>query len=92
MTLFRSDDEKAEANWRKHGVTFKEAEDVFDDPSAVFELNRIVDEEVRWQVIGMTKLGMLLIVIHTVQENGEETIRIISARRADPQERRKYER
>ncbi len=47
------DEDKAQSNWRKHGVTFEVAPDVFEDERGVLELGR-VDEfgEERWKAIG----------------------------------------
>jgi hypothetical protein len=86
------DDRKAEGNFRKHGIRFEEAALVFDDPFAVSEKDRIENGEQRWQTIGMVG-GCLLLVAHTVrfEEEGIEVVRIISARRMDRKERRRYE-
>jgi uncharacterized DUF497 family protein len=52
----------------------------------------VVDGEQRWQAIGSAEGRILLLVAHTVNENDEnETIRIISARKATHQETRIYE-
>jgi len=91
MVEFEWDDKKAEENWRKHGIRFEEAKEVFNDPLAKRELNRIENGEDRYQVVGRTKSSILLMVIHTIQENGITIVRIISARRTTRQERRKYE-
>lgn len=90
---FEWDDQKAETNYRKHGIRFEEAARVFDDPFAVSEQDRIENGEQRWQTIGMTERCLLLLVAHTVrfEEEGIEVIRIISARRVDRKERRRYE-
>jgi uncharacterized DUF497 family protein len=55
--------------------------------------DRIETGEYRWQTIGIVEGWLLLVVAHTFRddENGSEVIRIISARRADRQERRLYE-
>jgi uncharacterized DUF497 family protein len=85
---------KAQANQRKHGVTFREAANVFDDPYALFEQDRADEEtgELRWQAIGLVEGMILLLVAHTVREEGQaEVIRLISARRADRKERKRYE-
>ena len=91
-TRFEWDSSKAAANLRKHGVSFETASRVFADPNALFEQDRIVDGESRWQAIGAVDGVMMIMAAHTVREReGIETIRIISARRADRQERRRYE-
>ena len=54
---------------------------------------RIEGGEYRWQTLGRVGDITLLLVAHTLEEDpdGEEVIRIISARRADPKERKRYE-
>jgi uncharacterized DUF497 family protein len=89
---FTWDDKKDQANRAKHGVSFEIAMRVFADPFALSRQDRIENGEYRWQTLGMVDGILLLLVAHTVcEEDGEETIRIISARRADQQERKRYE-
>lgn len=87
------DDKKAENNFRKHGIRFEEAALAFDDPFAVSEQDRIENGEQRWQTIGMAGGCLLLLVAHTArfEDGGIEVVRIISARRVDQKERRRYE-
>jgi uncharacterized DUF497 family protein len=82
---------KAESNYRKHGIRFEEAALVYDDPLAVALQDRYENHEHRWQTIGMIGGFLLLLVAHTVRIEGVEVIRIISARRADRKERKRYE-
>lgn len=78
---------KNRQNQRKHHVSFELAVRVFDDASAVSFVERVVDGEERWHTIGLVGGIVVLLVVHTVEEaNGEESIRIISARKADPGE------
>jgi len=89
---FEWDPIKAAANLRKHQVRFEIAEKVFFDPLAMAEQDRVEGGEARWRTIGMVEGCVLLVVAHTVREDDEtEVIRIISARRAEPKERRRYE-
>jgi uncharacterized DUF497 family protein len=90
---FEWDQTKAERNLKKHRVSFKTAARVFADPFAISEQDRIEDGEIRWQTLGIVDGYLLLLVAHTVQgdEDGTEVIRIISARRAEPRERKRYE-
>jgi hypothetical protein len=91
MIRFEWDEAKAESNLRKHGIDFDDAIEVFYDPHAMCEQNRVVDGELRWQTIGMVGDVVVLQVAHTVTEqNFDEVIRIISARRATRKERRRY--
>jgi uncharacterized protein len=86
------DEEKNRRNRRKHGVSFETAQLVFDDPNALSVMARIVEGEERWQTMGLVGAVVVLIVAHTFQErDGEEGVRIISARKATPRERRHYE-
>ena len=89
---FDWDETKDAANLRKHGVGFEAASLVFDDPLQLSAQDREVNGEERWQTIGMAGGVLLLLVAHTFEdENEEEVVRIISARKANAQERRRYE-
>ncbi len=83
------DDDKAEANERKHGVTFAEAATAFDDPLSLtgYDPDHSDDED-RFITMGQSAEGRLLIVSHT--DRGEN-VRIISARVASRAERKDYE-
>jgi hypothetical protein len=92
---FTWDERKNLINRRKHGISFETAVLVFDDILQVSRPERTVDGEMRWQTIGMVNGIHLLLVAHTVSESDggkddEETIRIISARKATPREARVY--
>ncbi len=94
MLRFEWDSAKARANRRKHGVSFEIARQVFEDPDALVEQDRIEGGERRWQTIGTVDGVLLLLVAHNVEygdEGPEETIRIISARQASGRERKRYE-
>lgn len=90
---FEWDEQKADVNLRKHGIRFEDAARVFDDPLAVTDQDRIENGEQRWQTVGMADGYLLLLVAHTVrfEDEGIEVVRIISARRVDRAERRRYE-
>lgn len=92
-TRFEWDSAKAQSNLEKHHVSFETAARVFADPFAVVNQDRIEDGECRWQTLGLVDANLMLVVAHTVRddEDGTEVIRIISARRAEPKERRRYE-
>ena len=91
--IFEWDERKALRNLRKHGVAFDDAVGVFADPFAVMRQDRIEGGELRWQTLGMVDGHLVLLVAHTVGETQDNTevIRIISARRADRKERKRYE-
>ena len=89
---FEWDDQKNASNLKKHRVDFETASLVFDDPMQLPTQDREVDGEPRWQTIGRAGEVLLLLVAHTVEDEDEEVVRIISARKARPHERRRYER
>ncbi len=89
VSAFEWDEHKARSNERKHGVSFEEAESVFDDNdllSGVDHEHSIV--ELRFMIVGMSDRGRLLAVWITYRD---PSIRIIGARRATPKERKSYE-
>jgi len=64
----------------------------FEDPFHVSRLDRVVEGEERWQTIGLIGSVVVVLVAHTYRgEEDEAVIRIISARKATPHERRYYE-
>ena len=91
MKYFSWDNAKAKANIGKHGISFQTARRAFDDPHLVRNFDRAVGEETRWHTIGMVEGRLLLLIVHTTQEdNGDEYIRIISARKANRREEATY--
>jgi len=89
---FEWDGTKNRRNLRKHKISFESAKLVFDDPHALSVLEREVEGEDRWQTVGVICGSMIVVVAHTYGEEGdEEVVRIISARKASPSERRAYE-
>ena len=92
MILFEWDEAKAKSNHRKHGISFERAKFVFQDPCALMEQDRVEGGERRWQTLGLVEGLVILLVAHTiVEEGGDELVRIISARRANRQEQIRYE-
>jgi uncharacterized protein len=86
---FEWDDAKARKNVRDHRVSFDEAKTVWNDENRIVELDVVhsTEDETREQVLGLSDRLRLLLVIFTERN---ETIRIISARRATQTERRRY--
>lgn len=82
------DEEKAIANLQRHKIDFADAVGVFDDPYAL-SMPDVTPYEQRFIALGIDLLGRTLVVIYT---HRGERIRLISARRATPAERRTYER
>ncbi len=92
LIRFEWDEAKNQSNQRKHGVSFEEACQVFRDPLHVSVQDRIEGSEHRWQTLGLVQDCLLLLVAHTLRnQEGAEIVRIISARKATPKERRRYE-
>lgn len=91
---FEWDPDKNRVNLAKHGIDFELAALVFADPQVILREDR-VDEtgERRWHAIGLAA-GMepIVVVVHVYREanDGEEIIRIISARKALKNECRAY--
>lgn len=87
------DENKNIANTQKHGISFVEAAEVFNDPMHISKLDhRFSYCEERWISLGITKKQKILVVANMFfDENGEEVIRIISARKANQKERIFYE-
>ena len=83
--------EKADRNLRIHGVSFEMAERIFDDPNHVVTEDCFVEEEQRYQAIGMSG-GLVLLLVVFVDRSGpaEEIIHIISARKATAYEKSAY--
>jgi uncharacterized protein len=86
------DPAKNQKNIKRHGISFEEAQFVFDDPYSFMEPDRVVDGEQRWHTVGVIRGTLLIIVAHTYEEqDGKEHAHLISARKADKHERRAYE-
>jgi uncharacterized protein len=84
---FQWDNTKAAENFAKHGVSFESARAVFADPFAIEQIDdRENYGEERLTIIGMAA-ARLLFVAFTMRE---DVIRIISARAAEPFEKREY--
>ena len=87
---FEWDENKAQNNITKHGISFDEAKTVFSDPLAhIFDDIWHSDNEPRELIVGISRQCRLLIVCFTERMVG--TIRIISSREATTRERKEYE-
>lgn len=86
---FDWDENKAESNFRKHGITFDDAVTIFADPYLLFteDVKHSEGEEREWG-IGEAENGLIIVVVFTVRG---DTFRIISARQATKKERFQYE-
>ena len=87
---FSWDDRKERENHRKHGVSFEEATTVFADENARLkhDPDHSQDED-RFVLLGFSAKLRLLVVVHAYRQD-EKEIRIISARKAVPNERKQY--
>ena len=87
---FEWDENKNISNQKKHGISFEDAKTVFVDELArlIFDPDSSEGEE-RFILMGVNSKSKLLTVCHC--EQGSNTIRIISARKADKKERKQYE-
>jgi uncharacterized DUF497 family protein len=87
---FRWDERKDAANRRKHGVSFEEARTAFFDPAArVMADPGHSENEDRFLLLGLSSSLRVLLVCHCYREE-EEVVRIISARKATPNEAAQY--
>ena len=84
---FEWDDDKAARNWRYHGISFDMARHAFGDVFAMAWVdNRHGDTEERFNMLDMMETRLL----HITYTLRDERVRIISARKAEPHERRRY--
>ena len=83
---FEWDTAKEHANLKKHGLDFRTATKVFLDPHVIEFDDHGAEEELRFNAIGMVD-GRMLFVTYTMRG---AIVRIISARGAEPNEKRKY--
>lgn len=91
---FEWDENKNLINKAKHGISFEAARAVFADLDVILDQDRHENGEERWQATGLVGFLRVVVVAHTYrgENNGDEIIRIISARSASAAERRRYER
>ena len=87
---FEWDPKKEASNVAKHGVSFTEAQTVFTDEFArlIPDPDHSTDED-RFILLGTSIGSRLLVICHCARS--EDSIRIISARKAQKQERNFYE-
>ena len=91
-TVFSWDEEKNDANIKKHGISFNEAASVFDDGDALYMPDeRHSKDEERFIIIGMSEKLNVLMVCHCYRAEGS-LIRLISARKANRLETAQYNR
>ena len=84
---FEWDENKNQANFKKHGIYFEEAVEIFKNNYFTWIDERKDYKEVREITIGKLHKNILIVMVHTDRFG---IIRIISARKANQRERRKY--
>ena len=90
MIIFEWDEKKNKTNIEKHGISFEEASSVFqDEESLIISDENHSQEEDRFILIGFSFKANLLVVCHCYREK-DSIVRIISARKADRNERKQY--
>ncbi len=88
---FEWDDNKRKENIKKHGYDFAEAHKIFTQPMLREADNRVDYGEDRWIGIGLLDARIVVIIFTERDDENEETIRVISLRKALTHERTKYE-
>lgn len=87
---FEWDDVKNVLNKQKHNIDFADAVHVFIDNKRVYRKDTRKDYgEARYQTVGMTKFGILM-VVYTFRDN-DGIVRLISARKANKREKKSYD-
>ena len=87
IVQFQWDPAKERANLSKHGIRFADAVSVLEDDRALTIRDPDDESEIRWVTVGIDAMGRVLVVIYTWRE---ESVRIISARRAMAREISQY--
>ena len=82
------DPKKAESNFKKHKIRFPDAEMVLYDPFAMTLEEQVVAAQQRFVSIGSDAVGRVIVIVYSYRA---DTIRLISARKATPSERKQYE-
>jgi hypothetical protein len=90
---FEWDPQKAQVNFKRHGILFGEAATVFNDPNAltIFDSDHSGSED-RWITMGISKKGRLLLACHTFKDESKDSvsIRLFSSRKATRKESTLY--
>jgi uncharacterized protein len=82
------DPNKAEVNFKKHGIRFSDAEMVLFDSFAMTIEEQMVANELRYVSVGTDAVGRIIAVVYSYRS---DSIRLISARKATRKERTQYE-
>jgi hypothetical protein len=89
---FEWDEHKNMANIFKHGIDFWDAAYIWNDPRRQERYDHVHSrrDEDRWQTIGMSRFGVLMVVYTDKVHDSESDIRVISARKAERYEAKQY--
>jgi len=82
------DPQKAVINFIKHKLRFSDAELALYDPYAMTLEEQVIEGEQRFVTVGSDALGRIVVVVYSYRA---DTIRLISAKKATPSQRRQYE-
>jgi len=85
------DENKNRSNEIKHGISFEYACEIWLDPDHIIFEDRTSISEERWNAIGLVDGQFVLLAVYTYRGDDEDIVRIISARKATPHERRRYQ-
>ena len=83
------DPNKAEINFKKHKIRFSDAELVLYDPFAMTLEEQVIEGEQRFVSVGSDAVGRIVVVVFSYRR--ADTIRLISAKKATPLQRKQYE-
>lgn len=85
---FEWDERKRASNIKKHGIDFADVTDLFYDEETIVISDPAHYDEERYIALGADTKSRVVVVIHVYRD--EDVIRIISARKGDPKERKQY--
>ncbi|MBO6240973.1 MAG: BrnT family toxin [Butyrivibrio sp.] len=89
--IFEWDDEKEQKNIRKHKIDFSTAAHVFSDDYRIEKYDgKHSEDEDRYKVIGAINGYLMIIVVSYTMRKNDKVIRMISARKAEKEEREEY--
>lgn len=90
---FAWDSAKEAINIAQHGIDFTTASQAFNDPNALelYDADHSRDGEDRWMTIGLVDGVLMLVRVTWTDSEGDDVIRIISARLANPRDRALYQ-
>ena len=85
---FEWDERKRQTNIKKHGIDFADVTGLFYDEESIIIADPEHYDEERYIALGMDAISQVVVVVHVYRDI--DVVRIISARKADPKERRQF--